>query len=156
MGNLAQIVSAAQENGRRIDMERYSDVAADILNDLHTERLAYNSEYVPLMDAINRLAEYEDTGLEPEEIKEAYRKGWQRAIDEIAYEEQAGTILVENPLLTEYVKLGPTARLRELAQADKEGITPCTFCRFNPPSSCDGKPCSMCPAEAAPKEARND
>lgn len=88
-------------------MERYSDVAADILNDLHTERLAYNSEYVPLMDAINRLAEYEDTGLEPEEIKEAYRKGWQRAIDEIAYEEQAGTILVENPLLTEYVKLGP-------------------------------------------------
>ena len=40
-------------------------------------------------------------------------------------------------------------RLRELAQADKEGISPCTFCRFNPPSSGDGKPCCMCPAEAA-------
>lgn len=83
MGNLAQIVSAAQENGRRIDMERYSDVAADILNDLHTERLAYNSEYVPLMDAINRLAEYEDTGLEPEEIKEAIEKAGKERLTEM-------------------------------------------------------------------------
>ena len=41
-------------------------------------------------------------------------------------------------------------RLRaELAQADREGISPCTFCVFNPPSSGDGKPCCMCPAEAA-------
>lgn len=40
-------------------------------------------------------------------------------------------------------------RLRELAQADKECISPCTFCRFNPPSSGDGKPCCMCPAVAA-------
>lgn len=40
-------------------------------------------------------------------------------------------------------------RLRELAQADREGISPCTFCRFNPPSSGDGKPCCMCPAVAA-------
>lgn len=38
-------------------------------------------------------------------------------------------------------------RLRKLAQ--REGISPCTFCRFNPPSSGDGKPCCMCPAEAA-------
>lgn len=34
----------------------------------------------------------------------------------------------------------------ELAQADREGISPCTFCVFNPPSSGDGKPCCMCPA----------
>ena len=40
-------------------------------------------------------------------------------------------------------------RLRELAQTDKECISPCTFCRFNPPSSGDGKPCCMCPAVAA-------
>ncbi len=41
-------------------------------------------------------------------------------------------------------------RLRaELAQADREGISPCTFCVFNPPSSGDGKPCCMCPAAAA-------
>lgn len=23
---------------------------------------------------------------------------------------------------------------------------PCTFCAYNPPSSCDGKPCTACPA----------
>ena len=32
-------------------------------------------------------------------------------------------------------------RLRELQ-------TPCDLCRHNPPSSFDGKPCSMCPASA--------
>lgn len=41
----------------------------------------------------------------------------------------------------------PISRLRELAEADREGVTPCTFCRFNPPSSCDGKPCCVCPAD---------
>lgn len=25
--------------------------------------------------------------------------------------------------------------------------SPCDLCRYNPPSSTDGKPCSMCPAE---------
>lgn len=24
--------------------------------------------------------------------------------------------------------------------------TPCDLCAYNPPSSCDGKPCTMCPA----------
>ncbi len=41
-------------------MERLSDTAIDIINDLHTERLDYNSEYLPLIDAANKLAEYED------------------------------------------------------------------------------------------------
>lgn len=27
-------------------------------------------------------------------------------------------------------------------------LTPCDVCRFNPPSSTDGKPCSVCPAQA--------
>lgn len=43
----------------------------------------------------------------------------------------------------------PLDRLEELVQAYKEGISPCTFCGFNPPSSGDGKPCCICPAEAA-------
>ena len=51
-------------------MERLSDTAIEIINDLHTERLEYASEYIPLIDAANRLAAYEDTGLEPEEIYE--------------------------------------------------------------------------------------
>lgn len=133
-------------------MERYSDVAADILNDLHTERLAYNSEYVPLMDAINRLGEYEDTGMEPIEIKASmcflstYRGADHNGRMEFLLDKSGYCSA-----------LGLTAsRLRELAKADKEGITPCTFCRFNPPSSCDGKPCSMCPAEAALKEDRQN
>ena len=51
-------------------MERLSDAAIEIINELHTERLDYYSEYIPLIDAANRLADYEDTGLEPEEIYE--------------------------------------------------------------------------------------
>lgn len=27
-----------------------------------------------------------------------------------------------------------------------DNATPCEFCRYNPPSSTDGKPCCMCPA----------
>lgn len=77
-----------------------------------------------------RLAAYEDTGLEPEDFK--------RAFSEDTILKLAGQALGITP-----------DRLRELAQADKEGISPCTFCRFNPPSSGDGKPCCMCPAEAA-------
>lgn len=41
-------------------MERYSDIAIDIINDLHTERIDYDSEYIPLINAANKLAEYEN------------------------------------------------------------------------------------------------
>lgn len=41
-------------------MERLSDTAIGIINDLHTERLEYTSEYIPLIDSANKLAEYED------------------------------------------------------------------------------------------------
>lgn len=47
-------------------------------------------------------------------------------------------------------------RLREFSEAEKEGISPCTFCRFNPPSSSDGKPCCMCPAEATLRREQDD
>lgn len=50
-------------------MERLSDQAIEIINELHTERLDYNSEYLPLIEAALLLAAYEDTGLEPEDIK---------------------------------------------------------------------------------------
>ena len=33
-----------------------------------------------------------------------------------------------------------------------EPLIPCDLCRYNLPSSCDGKPCCMCPAKAAPPE----
>ncbi len=50
-------------------MERLSDTAIEIVNELHRERLDYHSEYLPLVGALYRLAAYEDTGLEPEEIE---------------------------------------------------------------------------------------
>ena len=61
-------------------MERLSDTAIEIINDLHTERLDYSSEYIPLIDAANRLAAYEDTGLEPEEIAD-FMKRWEQAVE---------------------------------------------------------------------------
>lgn len=51
-------------------MERSSDIAIEIINQLHTERLDYESEYLPLIDCANKCSAYEDTGLEPEEIVE--------------------------------------------------------------------------------------
>ena len=34
-----------------------------------------------------------------------------------------------------------------LGLTDKKTKTPCDLCRYAPPSSSDGKPCRMCPAE---------
>ena len=85
-------------------MERLSDTAIEIINELHTERLDYYSEYIPLIDAANRLAAYEDTGLEPEEI----------------YEVRFLIAAQRDPQ-----KL---ARLRELVLADQDGrlvVLPC-------------------------------
>lgn len=33
-----------------------------------------------------------------------------------------------------------------------EPLTPCDVCRFSPPSSGDGKPCCLCPADCRPPE----
>ena len=40
-------------------MERLSDIAIEIINELHTERLDYNSEYLPLIDAAQKLDDLE-------------------------------------------------------------------------------------------------
>lgn len=79
-------------------MEIYAEIAMSILDELHTERRAYHSEYVLLADAINRLAAYEETGLDPEDMK--------RAFNEDAILKLAGQALGMSP-----------DRLRELAQA---------------------------------------
>lgn len=57
--------------------------------------------------AVDRLAAYEDTGLEPEEIEQL--KG------------EAFGLRVDKQELEQYRALGPIDRLRELAQADREG-----------------------------------
>ncbi len=48
---------------REATVERYSDEAIRIIDSLHTERLDYHSEYIPLIDAAQRLAAYENTCL---------------------------------------------------------------------------------------------
>ena len=37
-----------------------------------------------------------------------------------------------------------------------EPLTPCDVCRFSPPSSGDGKPCCLCPADRRPPEGEED
>lgn len=44
-------------------MERFSDTAIDIINNLHGERIDYDSEYSPLIDAAYKLEDYEDSGV---------------------------------------------------------------------------------------------
>ena len=84
-------------------MERLSDTAIEIINDLHTERLEYASEYIPLIDAANLLAAYEDTGLEPEDLKKAF--------NETAILKLAAQALSTTP-----------DHLRDLLQAEQDGL----------------------------------
>lgn len=71
----------------------------------------------PIAKAFDRLAAYEDTGLEPEEIErilDSYGRGM--------------TLRTENAQRLEIIKEIPINRLRELAQAEKEGrlvVLPC-------------------------------
>ena len=61
--------------------------------------------------AVDRLAAYEDTGLEPEEIEQL--KG------------EAFGLRVDKQELEQYRALGPIDRLRELAQADRDCLSVC-------------------------------
>ena len=80
-------------------MKRLSENAIEIVNELHTERLAYESEYVPIIDALNRLAEYEDIGLEPEKI--------------VFLKNVVDDAFSDKPEFTEHI--------RELLRAEKDG-----------------------------------
>ena len=94
-------------------MERLSDTAIEIINELHTERLDYYSEYITLIDAANRLAAYEDTGLEPQDVISA---GDMAKIACALHE------------LNAYKDIGPIEHLCELLQAEQDGrleVLPC-------------------------------
>lgn len=47
--------------------------------------------------------------------------------------------------------LGDENQIPVLAPSS-DPLTPCDLCRYNPPSSFDGKPCCACPAEKGPIE----
>ena len=80
---------------------------------------AYIKSSVTRREAAHRLAAYEDTGLEPEEIT---------AIIGLASENCAKTadkidqLLSDDKELGEYRALGPIDRIRELTQAYSEGV----------------------------------
>lgn len=85
-------------------MKSLSETASRILNKLNAEWIDYKTEYLPILEAVQRLAEYERAGFEPHEI-----------------EEQKFFIAAQKD--PEKLK-----RLRELVEADADGrciILPC-------------------------------
>ena len=42
---------------------------------------------------------------------------------------------------------GDVVEMLEKGYRKQSDLTPCHVCKFNPPSSGDGKPCSICPAQ---------
>lgn len=52
-----------------------------------------------------------------------------------------GTVLPDmQKIMKEWVKRQPTVT------SETPFVSPCMLCKFNPPSSGDGKPCCICPA----------
>ena len=107
-------------------MERLSDNAIQIINDLHTERLDYNTEYLPLIDAANQLAAYEDTGLTPEECAAAFEE-----LAAYRTAEQDGT------LLRLPCKVGDTVYTVDLDCEDNPDHTKMCFCWDKSCKSCE-------------------
>lgn len=56
-------------------MENYSEAAIAIVNELHTERLDYGSEYMPIIDALLKLQDYEEAEEQGRMIKFPCRVG---------------------------------------------------------------------------------
>ena len=105
-------------------MKRLSDNVIDIINELHTKGPHYFSEYNSLIEAANRLAEYENTGLTPKDIEQMKAR--------MPLHQWAG----ESP--DKMSIFGVTvSKIMELAKAEKEGrliiltiqdIYPCKNC----------------------------
>ena len=99
-------------------MERLSDTAIEIINELHTERLDYSSEYIPLIDAASRLSAYED-------LMERWKL---RSIEEADRIFQRVNALGGTDLMAQYRDIGSIAHLRDLLQAEQDGrlvVLPC-------------------------------
>lgn len=70
----------------------------------------------------HRLAAYEDTGLEPEEIDALKARALMGALESPEMEEYSGSALERvDKLIEQYDALGPIDHLRELVQAEEDG-----------------------------------
>lgn len=131
-------------------MERLSDFAADIVNDLYENSDWYGDRSL-IEAAINRLAAYEETGLEPEEIEQLKGEVFGLKVDKQELEQYRAIGSIDRLAAYEDTRLEPEDfkrsfdedallkltgqflgvtpdRLRELAQADREGrcvVLPC-------------------------------
>ena len=119
-------------------MERLSDTAIEIINELHTERLDYYSEYIPLIDAANRLAAYEDTSLEPEQVMELKSftqgglhkvdDGWKHVQDLLQAEKEGRMVLLPSKTVWELtMDAGPDCDMKCPVDAFDEALG-CDLC----------------------------
>lgn len=128
-------------------MDRLSDAAIEIINTLHMERIDYNSEYLPLIDAVNRLSAYEDIELEPNEIEQQLMN-FSSFLSEMTHSHMSKTNYTVEAMVAEandcfervcdecadreelvdFKKLGSIDHLRDLVQAEEDGrlvVLPC-------------------------------
>lgn len=61
-----------------------------------------------------------------------------------------------NPDLVQYSLVKAIVENMPTLTPPNEPLTPCDVCRFSPPSSGDGKPCCLCPADCRPPEGEED
>ena len=119
-------------------MERLSDTAIEIINELHAERLDYSSEYIPLIDAANRLAAYEDTSLEPEQVMELKSftqgglhkvdDGWKHVQDLLQAEKEGRMVLLPSKTVWELtMDAGPDCDMKCPVDVFDEALG-CDFC----------------------------
>lgn len=87
-------------------MERLSDRAIEIINELHTERLDYNSEYLPLIDAAQKLNDIE-TVMGDYDLDR---------LRELVQADHEGRYIIMRD-----AERNGVARLKELSEADREG-----------------------------------
>lgn len=99
-----------------MNIERLSDRAIEIINELHTERLDYNSEYLPLIDAANKLGLYEDLGLEPSEVSVLCDMDRRAKMAEMLRTEEKYSLSID--------------RIKELVEADRDGRCVFTKCKI--------------------------
>lgn len=87
-------------------MERLSDRAIEIINELHTDRLDYNSEYLPLIDAAQKLNDIE-TVMGDYDLDR---------LRELVQADHEGRYIIMRD-----AERNGVARLKELSEADREG-----------------------------------
>lgn len=54
-------------------MKHHRDITIEVIDEPHTERIDYETEYMPLIDADTRLSKYEDADADPARVAEVMK-----------------------------------------------------------------------------------